>query len=175
VAGVHDTAAVRTVERVLDDAVALHQRVRAQSLEAVARAADLIMSSHRAGGKVLVFGNGGAQPTRSTSPRARWPLRAGSPAMAAVALTTTRADGRRERLRFERIFARQIEALGRAGTVAVAISTSGGSANGSRRCARLSPWIAYRRPHGAGWRHALGGMVQVHINVRRTTQDSGGA
>ena len=66
---------------------------------------------------------------------------------------------------FERVFARQIEALGRAGDVAVAISTSGASPNviGAVREAALRGLhtVALTGRDGG----ELGAMVQVHINV----------
>ena len=171
-AGVHDTAAVRTVERVLDDAVALHQRVRAQSLEAVARAADLITSSYRAGGKVLVFGNGGsAADAQHFAAELVGRFERDRPGMAALALTTDACvlTSVANDYGFERIFARQIEALGRAGDVAVAISTSGGSANVieavREAVSRGLHTVALTGRDGG----ALGGMVQVHINVPHDT------
>jgi phosphoheptose isomerase len=75
--------ALRTIERVLDDAVALHRRVRGESLDAVAQAAEAIAETYRAGGKVLVFGKGGGAADaqhfaaelvgRFERDRARWP------------------------------------------------------------------------------------------------------
>ncbi len=90
------------------------------------------VKSLRGGGKLMFFGNGGSAAdaqhlatelvVRYTADRA---------AIAAIALTTDTsvltAGG--NDLGFERIFARQIEALGRPGDVAIAISTSGRSPN----------------------------------------------
>lgn len=90
------------------------------------------MSSLRRGGKVLVFGNGGSAADAQHMAAelvGRFLLdRRGLPAIALTtdtsALTAIAND-----FGFEQVFARQVEALGRRGDVAVAISTSGRSAN----------------------------------------------
>jgi phosphoheptose isomerase len=102
------------------------------SPEPVVRAALAVVASLRAGGKVLLFGNGGSAADAqhvAAELVGRFELdRAGLPAVAlttdASALTAIGND-----YGFERTFARQVEALGRRGDVAVAISTSGTSAN----------------------------------------------
>ncbi len=164
----HARDALRTIERVLDDAVALHQQMRAGPLDAVARAADLIVSVYRAGGKVLVFGNGGsAADAQHFAAELVGRFERDRPGMAAVALTTDTCvmSAVANDYGFERIFARQIEALGRPGDVAVAISTSGASPNvvaGVREAVgRGLHTVALTGRNGG----ALGGMAQVHINV----------
>jgi D-sedoheptulose 7-phosphate isomerase len=163
---------LRTIERVLEDAIALHQQVRALPLEAVARAADLISSSYRAGGKVLVFGNGGsAADAQHFAAELVGRFERDRPGMAALALTTDTCvlTSVANDYGFERVFARQVEALGRAGDVAVAISTSGGSANVieavREAAARGLHTVALTGRDGG----ALGAMVQVHINVPHDT------
>ena len=98
----------------------------------VARAADMIGRCFEDGGKLLVFGNGGSaadsqhfvgelvvrfQTTRKALP-------AIALVTDSVVLTACAND-----VAFETVFARQIEALGRTGDVAFAISTSGNSPN----------------------------------------------
>lgn len=84
------------------------------------------------GGKILIFGNGGsasdAQHFASELVNRFQKERA---ALAAIALTTDTSvlTSIANDTSFDRIFARQIEALGREGDVAVAISTSGRSTN----------------------------------------------
>jgi hypothetical protein len=56
---------------VFDAAIALHQRVRARDAGSIVAAAAAIRAAFEAGGKLLVFGNGGSAPTRSTW-RRRW-------------------------------------------------------------------------------------------------------
>ena len=84
------------------------------------------------GGKLLFFGNGGSAGDAqhlATELVARYV--ADRKALAAIALTT---DGSAltaigNDFGFERVFARQIEALGRPGDLAIAITTSGRSMN----------------------------------------------
>ena len=104
--------------------VATRQAVFDAALESIAE-------SLRAGGKILVFGNGGsaaeaqhfaAELVNGFSDRARPPI-------AAVALTTdtsclTSIANDRS---FAEVFSLQIEALGRPGDVAIALTTSGTS------------------------------------------------
>jgi phosphoheptose isomerase len=160
--------AAQTIERVFDDAIALHQRVRMQDPGALARAAALIREAFRTGHKLLVFGNGGsaadaqhlATELVARFLRDRDAMPAVSIASDATVLTSIAND-----YGFERVFARQIEGLGRPGDIACAISTSGRSPNvltgidaavaGGLRTIALTG-----RDGGA-----LGGRVDVHINV----------
>ena len=90
------------------------------------------VQSIRGGGKILFFGNGGsAADAQHLATELTVRYRQDRAAIAALALTTDTSalTAAGNDLGFERIFARQIEALGRAGDVAVAISTSGKSAN----------------------------------------------
>jgi rfaE bifunctional protein nucleotidyltransferase chain/domain len=97
------------------------------------RAGEALVGALRSGGKVLIFGNGGSAADAqhiATELVGRFllPLRRALPAIALTtdtsALTAIAND-----FGFERVFARQVEALGRRGDVAVAISTSGRSEN----------------------------------------------
>lgn len=99
---------------------------------AAAAAAGLVAHSLRQGGKLLICGNGG-----SAAAAQHW---AGElvgrflrdrPALAAIALTTDGAilTALGNDYGYDRVFARQIEALGRPGDVLFALSTSGQSAN----------------------------------------------
>ena len=103
-----------------------------ESSGVIFEAALLIMGCLRNGGKVLFFGNGGsaadAQHLAAELVGRFVRERAGLPAIALTTdssiLTAVGND-----YGFEQVFARQIQALGRPGDVAVAISTSGNSAN----------------------------------------------
>jgi D-sedoheptulose 7-phosphate isomerase len=105
----------------------------AERAEEVARAARIIAESFGAGGKLLLLGNGGSAADAQHIAgefvnRFSIEARRGLPA---IALTT---DGGvltciANDTGFERVFARQIEALGARGDVCLAISTSGTSMN----------------------------------------------
>ena len=109
-------------------------RLRAMGIDPapVSRAALALACALRAGGKVLTFGNGGsAADAEHFAAELVGRFERERMALAAVALTTNTAalTAIGNDYGFERVFARQVEALGRDGDVALAISTSGSSAN----------------------------------------------
>ena len=84
------------------------------------------------GGKLMFFGNGGsAGDAQHLATELTIRYKKDRAAIAALALTTDTSTltAAGNDLGFDRIFARQIEALGHPGDVAVAISTSGKSPN----------------------------------------------
>lgn len=90
------------------------------------------ISSLRAGGKILFFGNGGsAADAQHLATELAVRYKKDRDAIAALALTTDTSalTAIGNDFGFEQLFARQVEALGRAGDVAIGISTSGRSAN----------------------------------------------
>lgn len=103
-----------------------------QSSQDVARAAQMIVESMRAGGKLLIFGNGGsAADAQHIAAELAFKMGREREALPALALTTdtsllTAIGNDRS---FDFIFARQVQAIGRKGDIALAISTSGNSLN----------------------------------------------
>jgi len=90
------------------------------------------VQSIRNGGKLMFFGNGGsAADAQHLATELTIRYKKNRAAIAAIALTTDTSalTAAGNDLGFDRIFARQIEALGRRGDVAIAISTSGRSPN----------------------------------------------
>jgi D-sedoheptulose 7-phosphate isomerase len=90
------------------------------------------VTSIRGGGKLMLFGNGGsAADAQHLATELTVRYKANRAAIAAIALTTDSSalTAAGNDLGFERVFARQIEALGKPGDVAIAISTSGKSPN----------------------------------------------
>jgi len=88
--------------------------------------------SIRGGGKLLFFGNGGsAADAQHLATELTIRYKRDRAAIAAIALTTDTSalTAAANDLGFEQVFARQIEALGKPGDVAIGISTSGKSAN----------------------------------------------
>ena len=88
--------------------------------------------SIRGGGKLLFFGNGGsAADAQHLATELTIRYKGDRAAIAAIALTTDTSalTAAANDLGFEQVFARQIEALGKPGDVAIGISTSGKSAN----------------------------------------------
>ena len=100
--------------------------------EPFSRLVEVCVSSLDQGGKVLFFGNGGSAGDAqhlATELAARYITN--RTAIASIALTTDSSliTAIGNDLGFERVFARQIEALGKPGDVAIGISTSGKSVN----------------------------------------------
>ena len=90
------------------------------------------VKSIRGGGKLMFFGNGGsAGDAQHLATELTIRYKADRAAIAAIALTTDTSalTAAGNDLGFDKIFARQIEALGRPADVAIAISTSGKSPN----------------------------------------------
>ncbi len=119
------------VVRALREAAAAHERMTAGA-GAVVAAARAMSAALNQGRTVFAFGNGGSAADaqhftaeligRYEQERRGWP---------AVALTTDTSalTAVGNDYGFDRVFARQIEALGRPGDVALGISTSGNSPN----------------------------------------------
>lgn len=121
-----------TVARVLAEAIRLHEAMAALDAEPVLAAAELILGALGRGGKVLAFGNGGsAADAQHFAAELVGRYQADRRGLAAVALSSDAAvvTAVANDLGYDRVFARQIEALGRLGDVAVGISTSGTSPN----------------------------------------------
>ena len=138
---------------------------------AVAQAGALLVRVLATGGQVLVFGNGGSAADaqhfaaemvgRYVRRRRGWP---------AVALSTDTSvlTAVANDFGFETVFARQVEALGRADDLALGITTSGTSPNVVRGLevakARGLRTIALTGNDGG----AAGRIAEVHVNVPDT-------
>jgi D-sedoheptulose 7-phosphate isomerase len=100
--------------------------------EPLERLGTLVVAALRSGGKLLLFGNGGSAADAQHL-AAEFTIRfvKSRCALAAIALTTDSSalTACGNDLGFDQVFSRQIEALGRPGDVAIAISTSGNSPN----------------------------------------------
>ncbi|HMV49683.1 MAG TPA: D-sedoheptulose 7-phosphate isomerase [Blastocatellia bacterium] len=120
------------IRSMAEESLRAKQRFFEQAIAEVARAARLIIDAMSAGGKLLIFGNGGsAADAQHIAAELAFSLGRERRALSAIALTTdtsllTAIGNDRS---FDFIFARQLQSLGRAGDVALAISTSGNSAN----------------------------------------------
>jgi D-sedoheptulose 7-phosphate isomerase len=96
------------------------------------RAAELTAQAMQSGRKLMVAGNGGsAADAQHLVAEFVVRLTVNRPALAAIALTTDSSilTAAGNDWHFDRIFSRQIEALGQAGDVFLGISTSGNSKN----------------------------------------------
>jgi D-sedoheptulose 7-phosphate isomerase len=115
-----------------DEHAAVADATRAALAAPFARLVEVSLTALRGGGKILFFGNGGSAADAqhlATELTVRY-VRDRAP-IAALALTTDSSalTAIGNDLGFDELFARQIEALGRRGDVALGISTSGRSRN----------------------------------------------
>jgi len=118
---------------------------------------ELVESSLRGGGKLLLFGNGGsAADAQHIAAELIIRYKADRPAISAISLTTDSSalTACGNDLGFDSLFERQIEGLGRRGDVAMGISTSGNSENVLRglACARAMGLQTVGLTGGAGGR-----------------------
>jgi len=128
-AAVSDAAVIQAL---FDEAIALHRSVRDSVQKPVIEAAEAIRAALGSGGKLLVFGNGGsATDAQHMAAELVGRFERERDGLAAIALTadTSIVTSVANDFTFDWVFARQVDALGRAGDVALGISTSGRSAN----------------------------------------------
>lgn len=118
------------LEAIFRDSASVKLAVAASEADTIVAAARAAAEALGKGGKLLLFGNGGsAADAQHLAAEFVNRLSRERPALPALALTTdtsalTAIANDRE---YGEVFARQIEALGRPGDVALAISTSGNS------------------------------------------------
>jgi D-sedoheptulose 7-phosphate isomerase len=120
------------IPSIVTESIEVKRRFFAEHTAEVERAAAMIANAFKANGKFLVFGNGGsAADAQHIAGELVNRFLKERRALPAIALTT---DGGvltciANDTGFEKIFARQVEALGTKGDVCLAISTSGTSEN----------------------------------------------
>lgn len=153
---------------VFQETAGAHDRFAANGLDSVARAAQAISRATADGRKVLAFGNGGsAGDAQHLVAELVGRFETERRALPAVALTSDSSvlTAVANDYGYERVFSRQVEALGQQGDVAFGISTSGQSRN-------VETGLATARAHGlvtiamtgrdGG---AMGRDADIHINV----------
>jgi D-sedoheptulose 7-phosphate isomerase len=124
-----DEQAVRAVAA---ESVALQQRFFTERAALIVTVGRRLAESVRAGGKVLTFGNGGsAADAQHFAAELVGRFERERPGLPAVSLTTDTSalTAIANDYDFDRVFSKQVEALGNAGDVLLAISTSGNSKN----------------------------------------------
>lgn len=125
------SAKAEQVIRVLMEVAAAHEKMAANAAPVVA-VADAITKALKGGGSVLVFGNGGsAADAQHFAAELLGRFEKERKAYPAIALTTDTSalTAIGNDYGFDRVFARQLEALGKKGDVAIGITTSGNSPN----------------------------------------------
>jgi D-sedoheptulose 7-phosphate isomerase len=117
--------------RLLDDHLAVAGRM-SELAEPAARLAEAAISVLRAGGKLLLCGNGGsAADSQHIATELTVRFEADRQALPAIALTTDTSalTAAGNDFGFEQVFARQVAALGRKGDLLIGLTTSGTSPN----------------------------------------------
>ncbi len=157
----------RIAEKAFAATIALHERVRG-GIGPTLVAAKVMSEALRSGRKLLTFGNGGsaadAQHLSAELVGRFQKERAAMPALALTADTTVLTSVAND-YSFKQVFVRQIEALGQAGDVAFAISTSGESPNvvmglQAARSRGLKTIALTGRDGGS-----VGAAAEIHVNV----------
>lgn len=121
-----------TIDSIFRESAELKLRFLEGHREAIERLVGILVDAFQAGNKVLLFGNGGsAADAQHIAAEFVNRFAFERPALPAISLTTdtsilTSVGNDRN---FAEVFARQVEALGREGDVAIALSTSGSSPN----------------------------------------------
>jgi D-sedoheptulose 7-phosphate isomerase len=159
--------------RVAESAEMVLRLLEADLVDRLALVAERVVDSYRRGGKVLLFGNGGSATDAqhlATEMCGRFLLeRRALPALAladnGAALTAIGND-----YSFADVFARQIEAFGAAGDVAIGISTSGMSDNVIRAVdlARAKGLVTVALTGGSGGRLADAAELVISVPATET-------
>ena len=147
---------------------AAHERLAATGVTAIVAAGDAMKTALAGGQSILVFGNGGsAADAQHFAAELVVRYEQDRPGRSAIALTTdtsilTAAGNDRG---FEQVFARQIEALGRPGDIALAVTTSGTSPNivGAIEAANARGMVSIALTGRAGG--DAGQLAKIHVNV----------
>jgi D-sedoheptulose 7-phosphate isomerase len=127
------TPSVELVQQRLADTIAVKQQMQQGAFaEQTVEVARVIISSLRAGGKVIFFGNGGsAQDAGHLAAELMGRFAFDRPGLAAFSLpdATAAMTAIGNDYSYDEVFTRQVLAAGRAGDVVIGLSTSGNSPN----------------------------------------------
>jgi len=127
-------SSIATIQNRLRLAAQVNESMADTAADSIAAAANLITACFRASGKLLLCGNGGSAADcqhMAAELVGRLTHEKDRPGLPAIALTTDTSflTAYPNDVGFDGVFARQVQALGAAGDVLIAISTSGGSPN----------------------------------------------
>jgi D-sedoheptulose 7-phosphate isomerase len=120
------------ITRVFDESVRVKQAFLRDNLDSLMLAINVIVAAFQRGNKLLIFGNGGsAADAQHIAAEFVNRFLIERPPLPAIALTTDTSvlTSIANDYDYNQIFEKQLRALGKAGDVALAISTSGNSPN----------------------------------------------
>ena len=114
------------------ESIRVKQAFLSDNLDTLAKAIEAVVAAFKNGNKLLLFGNGGsAADAQHIAAEFVNRFRVERPPLPAIALTTDSSalTSIANDYDYTQVFAKQVQALGKPGDVAIAISTSGNSAN----------------------------------------------
>jgi D-sedoheptulose 7-phosphate isomerase len=161
-----------SIRTIFEETVAAHQRFAAHGVDAVAKAGAAIGRATSAGHRLLAFGNGGsAADAQHLVAELVGRFEIERRALPAIALTpdSSVVTAIANDYGYEHVFARQIEALGSEGDVALGISTSGRSRNVEMALAvaKARGMVTVALTGRDGGR--MGAEADIHLNVAETS------
>jgi D-sedoheptulose 7-phosphate isomerase len=167
-AQVHDENQIRARLRL---AAVAHEWMAAGDVAAIVAAGRAMADALAAGRTILVFGNGGsAADAQHFAAELVVRYERDRPGRSAMALTTDASilTAAANDTGFEQVFARQVEALGRPGDVALGITTSGASPNvvAALEAANRRGLVTIALTGRDGGE--AGGIARLHVNVPET-------
>jgi D-sedoheptulose 7-phosphate isomerase len=118
--------------KAFEESIRIKQAFLRDNLDHLLAVIDVIVSAFKRGNKLLLFGNGGsAADAQHIAAEFVNRFRIERPPLPALALTTDSSalTAIGNDYDYSQVFAKQVRALGKAGDIALAISTSGNSAN----------------------------------------------
>ena len=160
------------IKKIFAESCEVKQAFLDANLSGLIKAVELTIEALQKGGKLLVFGNGGsAADAQHMAAELVNRFVKNRRAIPAIALTTDTSilTSIANDADFSNVFARQIEALGLPGDVALAISTSGSSPNVTRalEAARAAGMKSIALTGGDGGEAAL--LADIALNVPTST------
>ena len=131
-AGISEDSAGLVLERLKDSLAIKSQMLSSDCVGQATAVAEVMITSLRAGGKILFFGNGGSSMDAGhLAAELAGRFYRDRPGLAGISLSdgTAALTAIANDYAYDDVFARQIRGLGRPGDVAVGLTTSGNSAN----------------------------------------------
>ena len=156
------------IRAVFAESIRVKEVFLAEQTAAVADAARLIARTLAAGGKLLLFGNGGsAADAQHIAAEFVGRFQRERRALAAIALTTDTSalTAISNDYGYEEVFVRQVQALARRGDTALAFSTSGRSPNVTRAVAACRDLGVHTIGLSGGDGGTLAGAVDLSLRV----------
>ncbi len=169
---------VAVVQQIFDTSIAVKAASSTVLSAPIAQAAALLVSALRTGGKILSCGNGGsAADAQHFSSEMLNRFERDRPGFAAIALTTDASTltSIANDYDFTLVFAKQIAALGRAGDVLLAFTTSGASPNilqaiEAARASRIAVVLITGKDGGKAAQALGAGDIEIRVPDARTAR-----